>query len=74
MERQIKESSEPTRQDYSDQEIYENNEMYETTVNEEKERPNEQRNLFIIDSQIPTCSKYILDGVNSLFNCMTQVN
>ena len=35
--------------------------MYETTVNEEKQmmsRPNARRNLCVIDSQIPTCSKY----------------
>ena len=61
MERQIKESGEPAQQDSSDQEIYENNEMYETTVKEEKQmmsRPNEQCNLCVIDSQITTCCKY----------------
>ena len=59
MVRQRKESSEPTRKDPSDQEIYENNEMYETTVNEEKQMmSNKPRNLCVIESQIPTCSKY----------------
>ena len=61
MEKQRKESSEPTRQDSSDQEICENSEMYETTVNEEKQmmsQPNERRNSCVIDSQVPACSKY----------------
>ena len=62
MERQRKESSEPTRQDSGDQEIYENNETYERTVNEEKQmmyRASERCNMCVIDSQVPTCSKYI---------------
>ena len=59
MERQ--ESSVPTRQDSNDQEIYEENEMYETTGNEEKQMmslPNERRNLCVIHSQTPPCYKY----------------
>ena len=57
MERQRKESSDPTRQDSSDHEIYENNEMYETIVNKEEQMMS--RPLCVIDSQVPTCSKYI---------------
>ena len=41
--------------------MYEMYEMYETAVNEEKQmmsRPNERRNLCVIDCQVPICSKY----------------